>query len=51
MGELYEHMKEPDAYDQFVVTYDDGKMTQVFLNKRPEGIILNLTLNSDLISF
>ena len=37
MGNLYSHMTEPNAFDQFVVTYEDGKMTEVFLNKRPEG--------------
>lgn len=36
MGDLYAHMKQPDAFDQFAVTYDDGKMTQVYINKRPE---------------
>jgi len=35
-GDLYQHMKQPDAMDQFVVTYEDGKMTEVYLNKRPE---------------
>ena len=29
LGDLYQHMQDPDAFDQFVVTYDDGRMTQV----------------------
>ena len=36
LGDLYQHMQDPDSNDQFVVTYDEGRMTQTFLNKRPE---------------
>ena len=35
-GDLWQHMKQPDAFDQFAVTFDDGKMTQVYTNDRPE---------------
>jgi len=36
LGDLYQHMQDEDSNDQFVVTYDEGRMTQTFLNKRPE---------------
>lgn len=36
LGDLLQHNQEPDAFDQFVVTYEDGRMTQAFSNKRPE---------------
>ena len=38
-GDLWQHMKQPDAFDQFAVTFDDGKMTQVYTNDRPERML------------
>ena len=36
MARVIKPVQDPDAFDQFIVTYDDGRMTQALLNKRPE---------------
>merc|ERR1739848_376853 len=36
LAELYQLMQDPDSNDQFIVTYDERRMTHTFLNKRPE---------------
>jgi len=41
MGNLMQHMEEPDAFDQFIVTFADGKQTESYLNRRPEIELLH----------